>query len=274
MKQFDWRTIKAIARKDLSLALQNKNVLVPTIIVPAVILVIIPAIMVSMPRWVSLEEMSYDDIEPFLRMIAAAGLNIDMNDYVQAWIIGSASYMFAPMFLIIPLMTSSILASDSFVGERERHTIEGLLYTPISTRDLFVGKVLTAFIPAMIIEIASFIAYAIVVNAAGYYAMHHIFFPPTFWWALLLWLGPGVSFCGIGITVLISSKTKTFIEAQQWSGILVLPIVLVMVGQLAGLFVLGTGIVFLIGAVFWAVGIVATLYGAKTFHRSELISQV
>ncbi len=274
MMKFEWRTIKAIARKDLRLALQNKNILVPTILVPAIILVIIPAIMVSVPRWASLDEMSYDDIEPFIRMITAAGLNIDMSDYVEAWIIGSASYMFAPMFLIIPLMTSSILASDSFVGERERHTMEGLLYTPVSTRDLFIGKVLSAFVPALIIEAVSFVAYAVVVNAAGYYAMQRIFFPPTFWWVLLLWLGPGVSLSGIGITVMISSKTQTFVEAQQWSGILVLPIVLVMVGQLAGVFVLGTGIVFLIGAIFWAVGIAATLYGAKTFHRSELISQV
>ena len=32
-------------------------------------------------------------------------------------------YLFAPMFLIMPLMLSSIIAAESFAGERERKTL-------------------------------------------------------------------------------------------------------------------------------------------------------
>ena len=49
----------------------------------------------------------------------------------------SANYMFAPMFLIVPLLISSIIAADSFVGERGAQTLEALLYTPVSDGDLF-----------------------------------------------------------------------------------------------------------------------------------------
>ncbi|MCL2477336.1 ABC transporter permease subunit [Candidatus Bathycorpusculum sp.] len=75
-----------------------------------------------------------------------------------------ALYIFAPMFLIIPIMASSVLASDSFAGERERKTIEALLATPISDSELLLGKILVSFIPAMIVTIASFAAYTIILD--------------------------------------------------------------------------------------------------------------
>ena len=39
-------------------------------------------------------------------------------------------YLFAPMYLIVPMMVSAVIAADSFVGERERKTLEALLHTP------------------------------------------------------------------------------------------------------------------------------------------------
>ena len=45
-------------------------------------------------------------------------------------------------------MISSVVAASSFVGEKERKTLESLLYTPIDIASLFWGKLLSAFIPA------------------------------------------------------------------------------------------------------------------------------
>ena len=57
-------------------------------------------------------------------------------------------------------MASSVIASDSFAGEKERKTIEALLATPLSDSELFVGKVLVAFIPAVLVTFASFAVYS------------------------------------------------------------------------------------------------------------------
>ena len=51
-------------------------------------------------------------------------------------------YLLAPLFLIVPLMVSAVLAADAFAGEKERKTLETLLHLPISDRDLFFAKVL------------------------------------------------------------------------------------------------------------------------------------
>ena len=38
-------------------------------------------------------------------------------------------YLIAPLFLILPLVISCVIAAEAFVGEKERKTLEALLYT-------------------------------------------------------------------------------------------------------------------------------------------------
>ena len=49
-------------------------------------------------------------------------------------------------FMMLPLVLAGGTAADSFAGERERHTLETLLATRLSDRDIFVGKVLATVI--------------------------------------------------------------------------------------------------------------------------------
>jgi len=80
-------------------------------------------------------------------------------DQTQSGIVLLIGYLFAPFFLIMPLMFSTVIAAESFAGERERKTIEALLYTPATDTELFLGKVLAAFTPAVLITWGGFIAY-------------------------------------------------------------------------------------------------------------------
>ncbi len=61
-------------------------------------------------------------------------------DAAQIMIVTVLGYMFAPMFLIVPLMFSTTIAAESFAGEKERKTLEALLYQPISDKELFSGR--------------------------------------------------------------------------------------------------------------------------------------
>jgi ABC-2 type transport system permease protein len=45
-------------------------------------------------------------------------------------------------FMMLPLVLAGGTAADSFAGERERHTLETLLATRLSDKDIFLGKVL------------------------------------------------------------------------------------------------------------------------------------
>jgi len=118
------------------------------------------------------------------------------------------------------------------------------------------------------------VLYTIVVNATGYGTVGRIFFPNPIWWPLVFWVAPAVSVAGLGVTVLISSRAKSFMQAQQSSGFLVLPIVAWMAAQTTGAFFVGPGLLMLIGLFVWAAGLWLIWIGSRTLSRSNLISRV
>lgn len=271
---WNWRGIRAVVNKDLRQILTNKMVLLPFIVLPILLMVLMPLFLVLLPV-IAAGDIDQTDLVGLLKTMPIslkqplAGLSVQ-----QVWVFLSANYMFMPMFLVLPLMAAGIVAADSIAGEKERKTLEGLLYTPLSDTELFVAKVLVALVPAVILVIGSFILYAVTVNAGGFQTMHRLFFPQPSWWPLVFFVAPGVSLAGLGATVLVSSKAKTFMAAQQSAVLLVLPVIFIMVGQFAGLFFLSPGVVWLVGIAFWAIGAIFITIGAKTFTRSELIARI
>jgi len=63
-------------------------------------------------------------------------------------------------------------------------------------------------------------------------------------------------------------------QAQQTSGALVLPIVVLMIGQLSGMLFLGVGLILALGALVMAIGVLLITIGARRFSRGELMARV
>jgi ABC-2 type transport system permease protein len=180
--------------------------------------------------------------------------------------------MFAPMFLMFPLMFSTIIAAESFAGERERKTMEALLYTPATDKELFFGKVMAGFVPALVISWGSFIVYTIVLNVLGWPVFGRIWFPLDTWYPLMLWISPALALLGVSFTVLISSKTPTFMGAYQSSAVLVILVVGLMIGQVSGVVYLNVGVGMLVGLFCWLIAIALTVIAIKNFNRSKLLT--
>lgn len=271
----NWRAIRAVTAKDLRQVLSNKMVWLPMILVPAMINIVMPAMFTLIPLLAGGAEIDTDDLAEMLRIIPQqVEPGLGQMSAMQQWVLLSTNYMFAPMFLIVPLMMASIIGADSFVGEKERKTLEGLLYAPITDEEIFVAKLLAGLLPAQVISLCSFVLLTVMVNALGARTMGGLFFPRANWLPLVLWVGPAISTAGMGATVLVSSRAKTFMQAQQIAGALVLPIVFLMISQMAGLFFLGAGMLWLVGAVVWLAGLWMIWVGARTFRRDRLLASI
>jgi ABC-type Na+ efflux pump permease subunit len=270
----NWKTIFAIARKDLYEARQNRAVWLPIMIVPLVFILVLPLVMIIVASTPSIAGSLTGDpdtakmiemMPPFIAQITA-GLSLP-----QAFVVMFLGYFFAPFFLILPIMFSTVIASESFAGERERKTIEALLYTPATDTELYIGKVLASFIPAVIITWASFIGYIVVLNGAGYPLMGRLWFPLTNWYPLIFWVSPALSMLGISATVLISSKVQTFMGAYQTSASLVLVVIALLVGQITGVLYLSAFVSLLLGLGIWLVDAVLSWLAVRTFNRAKLL---
>lgn len=266
------RAMFAIVRKDLKVVSQNKGVMLPIIIAPLVLFVVLPWLVTLAPALVNVAGASASDIDGLLARMPAAlqeelsGLNINQQTTVFFLV-----YMMAPFFLIIPLMVSSIIAADSFAGEKERKTMEALLYTPTTDRELFVAKLLSAWLAAIAVAWIGFAIYAIMANAAAWSQMGHIFFPNTMWLVMILWVVPALPGLGLGVMVLVSARAQGFQDAYQLGSLVVLPVMLLVFGQVSGAIYFSVSLVILLGSFIWLLGGLIIWLGSRSFHRGRLL---
>lgn len=247
------RAIWAIARKDIRAITANIQVWLPMAIIPVVMGVFIPALFIGILVYagfdssgdlkelaVWLDKLPPSALKEFLDTMASMEQRI-------AYVV--ANYMLAPLFLLIPLMTASVISADSFAGEKERGTLETLLFAPVDLFSLFAGKVLAALIPAVSLSVITLVLCSVVLNALGWPLFGALFFPAVNWLPLMLLVIPLISLLTILITVFVSARVATFQAAYQSGGMLVLPFIALLVGQFAGLLLLDATFMLIAAAV-------------------------
>lgn len=268
--------ILAIAKKDLLEVKQNTSAWLPMVIVPLMFAVGLPLIILLAPRNPAfMNQVTADpDLISFIDRLPPVMFSyLEGLDLNQKMVVIFLGFFFAPMFLIMPLMFSTIIAAESFAGEWERKTLEALLYTPASDAELFVGKMTAAGVPAMLLTWICFGLYTLVLNIAGAPIMAGKFsFPLPTWYPLIFWISPALSLLGISATVLISARTKSFMGAYQLSGSLVLVVLALLVGQVTGVLYLSIGAGMLVGLVFWIIAGCLTWLGVRMFKRTTLLT--
>ncbi len=266
------RALRAIVRKDVTVALSSKAVSVPFVMVPLIVMVGLPLLLALVaPRTAAGMGQLADQLETLSPDLVARVSGLDPDQ--QAVVLGLV-YLLAPLFLIVPLMVASVLAADSFAGEKERGTLEALVYSPISDRDLVLAKMLSAWLPAVVVGCICFVVYCVTANVAAWPTMGRVFMPTTMWLVLLVWVMPAAAAVGLGTSVIVSSRVRTFQEAYQLGGVVVLPIVALMIGQVTGLMYFSAWLVVLLGLVLWLAAAALLWLGARSLRRTELIARL
>ncbi len=270
------RATWAIIRKDLIVVLRTKAVALPMLLVPVLLLLVLPVILSIAAGYASDPSVRAElDIERMLAALpGAAAQAMKGMSGEQQFAYLALVYLMAPLFLLIPSVVAVVVAADSFAGEKERKTLEALLYTPLTDRHLFVSKVLSSCMPAFVVGVGSFLVYSVVVNLAAWPIMERVFFPNVMWLVLVFWLAPSVAVLSLGGTVLVSAHVGTYQAAYQLGSLVVLPILFLIIGQVQGLLFFDTPVVFLIGLIFWVLGVTLVLLGARSFRRTRIATRM
>ena len=265
-----------VFRKDWREIRRNWQVILPIVLLPLMISVFLPIALTAIPSLAPQQETTLQGFEELVINLPGniqeqlAGMTVS-----QVMVYVMAVYFFAPFFLIIPLMASSVIASDSFAGEKERKTIEALLATPISDGELFFGKMLVSFVPSMIVTVVSFVVYTIVFDVMSYDLFNGVLLLPTVDWVLMIFgLAPTIALATIGLTVMISGKVKGFREAQQISVVLLIPLLALVFGQATGVIIFGPPIILALIGVFSLVDLIVFRLGLKLFKREEILAKL
>lgn len=266
----DWYAMRAVIAKDLNAVRRSKLIMVPMILVPVLLLVVLPLVLGLFARTASTAEAA-DAIERLGSLLPERFEDTPANELVFEVVLG---FLLAPLFLIVPLMVSAVLAADAFAGEKERRTLEGLMHLPIADRDLFLAKVIGAFLPAVAISWIGFVAFAVIANGIAWPVMQRVFVPTQLWLVMIFWVAPAVAMFGLGVMVRVSARARTTQEATQLGGAVILPLIFLALGQASGILLLDLPFAFGIGAAAWAVALVLVWRGATRFTRDRLATSV
>lgn len=178
-----------------------------------------------------------------------------------------------PLFWIIPVAITPALAADSFVGERERSSLEPLLATPIGTGQLLLGKLVASVIPAAVgTWLGVMVMWAMTLLSGSPWYPRVLILDPDWLFSLLV-VAPLVALFTAGLAALIATRVSGYRVAYQLNGLIALPVVLLLIPATAFAFLFS-------GAAFgYVAGLLAVVDGAivlvanRLFERERLLSR-
>jgi ABC-2 type transport system permease protein len=134
-----------------------------------------------------------------------------------------------------------------------------------------VGKCLAAVLPAVL---------ATWLGTGVYYAGAAILAPGALpalaaphWMLAILVLGPLIALFSVQVAMMISSRVEDPRTAQQVSGLIVLPLVLLLAGQSIGLFILSTTLVLAATLAMLPICAFTTWMAVQLFEREHILTR-
>ncbi len=255
--------IKTLVLKEWSEVFKNKFVLFSVAFLP-LLFTALPLIILYSAR--NAGDMGLGELAP---QYAEACVGLSEGECGQYVIVSQ----FILMFMMLPVIIPVTIAAYSIVGEKTTRTLEPLLATPITTAELLAGKALAAVVPAVLATWAGYLIYAAGANmmsvAPGVIAK---LFDPL-WLIAIFIVGPLLAIAGVSIAVMISSRTSDPRVAEQISGLFVLPLVAIFIGQASGLiFINETVIIWLaVGMLVIDAGLLA--FAVQLFQRETILTR-
>lgn len=229
--------------KDIHTIMKNKKIIGIMCLVPFVLTIIMPTILIVSVKNSNIE------ISAFLKVFEKA-LNMSLERFSlieqKKIIIDFIIYNILPIFfMLIPTMISTIVSANSFVGEREKGTLETLFLSPLRVRDIFIAKVKVSILFSMILNIIFFVIMSIALNVVLYICKLNLFIPNVKWWILLIIASLGITILSTTFVIKKSKNADSVEEAQQSAVFVLLPIIGIVVGQFTGFLFVSTLVIFI-----------------------------
>ena len=255
----------ALIKKDIRSITSNKQVLMVMLMVPLALTIVLPSIIVFVTVLVP---ESTSDFQKLLSMLPVAAGEHNQEQMILGLVLNKIMPAF---FLMIPVMASSVMAASSFVGEKEKHTLETLLYSPLSLKQLFHSKILAAFLVGMMVSYISFAAMMVVLEIEMLFLTGSVMMPDISWLIIMLIIAPAISLVAIAVTVRGSARAQTMEEAQQRAVFLIFPILALVIGQFTGVILVNSGLLLGLGMILVVLDVLLMKGAAGKFTYEKLL---
>lgn len=212
---------------------------------------------------------------PFLAQFVAGQFANFVTSY-GAELIGERTIPFLLMIVgFFPISISLVIALETFVGEKERRSLEPLLSTPLTNTELYIGKTLAAMIPPLVSSYGGMLVY-LTSLVFGDLAWR----PPAMLVIQIIMLTTVQALVMVTGAVVVSSQTTSTRAANLLASFIIIPMTLVIQGESAIMFLApdaesanGIGALWAIIVGMLVVVVLLLRVGNSIFNREELLGR-
>lgn len=254
----------AIARLDLYKLRKSPDFWIPMLLLAAIFYVLLPTILLSSITYVqnlkTVQEIggSLQDLQQQFARDKPVSYSL-------------AVYLFAPLAVVVPMTICSAVGANALVGERERGTGEFLAHSPASEGEIYLGKLIASLLPGYAAALGGFAVYSVIVNLIVGPSVGGWFFPTSDWWVLMFWVVPPFLAIGLSVILRVSGRVQSASAAQQASGLVTLPLILLTYAQSSGTVLSGGRAAFILGCFAWTIAVIGLMRGSRAVSRPRLM---
>jgi uncharacterized membrane protein SpoIIM required for sporulation/ABC-type transport system involved in multi-copper enzyme maturation permease subunit len=212
---------------------------------------------------------------PFLAQFVAGRFAAFVEGF-GAEIIGERTIPFLLMIVgFFPISISLVIALETFVGEKERRSLEPLLSTPLTNTELYIGKMLSAMIPPLV---SSYGGMAVYLSSLLFGEL--AWRPQAMLIVQIILLTSVQALVMIAGAVVVSSQTTSTRAANLLASFIIIPMTLIIQGESFIMFIApdaespnGIGALWAIIAGMVIVTVLLLRVGNAVFNREELLGR-
>jgi uncharacterized membrane protein SpoIIM required for sporulation len=204
---------------------------------------------------------------PVILNVAAT---ITLN-YVRRYNAAAVGEQAIPFMLLVvgffPISFSLVIALETFVGEKERKSLEPLLATPLSNTQLYLGKTLAALIPPVL---ASYLGIVVYLTSLFFFIQYR---PPVVLVVQIILLTTAEALVMVSGAVIISSQTTSVRAANLLASFVILPMAFLVQGEALIMFWSRYGVLWFVVLALLVIEVILVRMGIRIFNREELLGR-
>lgn len=259
--------IKTIIGKEWAEVFKNRLVLFTVIFLP-LIMVALPLITTAVTNNLT-EDIAAEEAESipddFFGEMCVGLSEIDCTNVYML-------NLYTLMLMILPVAIPVTIAAYSIVGEKTSRSLEPLLATPITTIELLLAKATAAVIPAIL---ATWIGYAIYLIGIRFMVNDAVFarVVAAEWLIAIFIVSPLLTLLSVSLAMIISSRVTDPRVAEQLSALVILPLMMLVIGQSVGFVLIDQRVIIIIGVVVALLDVFLIYLSVKLFQREVILTR-
>jgi ABC-2 type transport system permease protein len=176
------------------------------------------------------------------------------------------------MFMMLPVVIPAAIASYSIVGEKTARSLEPLLATPITTFELLAGKAIAAAAPAVLVTWGAFVVYLVGARLMVSDLIFGYVIAPM-WLIAIFIVGPLLTLMAVSTTIMVSSRVSDPRVAEQLSAVVILPLIMLIIGQSVGFILIDQRVIIIMGIVVALIDAVLFYFSVRIFQREVILTR-